>query len=385
MTRKRLITFVVIIVVLMSMSIAGNAATRYQASEIIECDCAPDPTTPFTYMYRINNAGQVYGNDRISEMKYQGFVWQNGTKTYLETPDGYSSYAQGINEHGDVSGYIEPGENQGCIGVVWENGKMHMLNSPPQVLSSMPKAINDYGTVVGFSSELTPEWNYRYRPAAWEDDNYIGLEIADLKDGLAHSINNNGVAAGFAEYKFDLGYDRFTWDRAVIWQNGVATQLFEPNLYGPSIAYDINDNDQVVGCYHRTDTLLNTAFLWQNGKHIDLPDFHWNDDWEYSEIAYAINNSGHVVGTASDLAISWEDGVAYDLKSQLVNDQGWWLRLACGINDSGQILAWGVLRDGDSGRAGLVVLTPVPEPSSIFVLLCGLGSLGVLQYRKVTI
>jgi probable HAF family extracellular repeat protein len=84
--------------------------------------------------------------------------------------------------------------------------------------------------------------------------------------------------------------------------------------------------------------------------------------------ARGINAAGWVVGTAdtstgSD-AFLYENGVMYDLNSLIGNAPGIDLTEALAINDNGQILA--------NGPNGTYLLTPIPEPSSLWLAFTGL-------------
>ena len=86
--------------------------------------------------------------------------------------------------------------------------------------------------------------------------------------------------------------------------------------------------------------------------------------------ATAINATGQVVGSAqtgtnSYHAFLYTNGSMTDLNS-LVTTPGWTLEEANGINDSGQICGTGV---NPAGQTDAFLLTPVPEPSTIALLL----------------
>src|SRR5262249_25154383 len=72
-------------------------------------------------------------------------------------------------------------------------------------------------------------------------------------------------------------------------------------------------------------------------------------------IAYAINSSGQVVGTASSGPFAWQNGVMTNLNTLVpANLAG--IQSAYGINDNGQITGRGVFNGSDSGIGYL--LTP---------------------------
>src|SRR5262249_31631873 len=97
------------------------------------------------------------------------------------------------------------------------------------------------------------------------------------------------------------------------------------------------------------------AFLYSDGTMTDLG----------VGIAYAINDSGQVVGAANFAgqrhAFLYSDGTMTDLDSLLVDQPGITLSFAHGINDQGQIIAGGFL------------LPPAPAPPGL--ALAGVGAL----------
>jgi hypothetical protein len=68
----------------------------------------------------------------------------------------------------------------------------------------------------------------------------------------------------------------------------------------------------------------------------------------------------------------------YDLNDLIPPDSGWRLEEAWAINESGWIVGWGNSGHGDRG----LLLKPVPEPSSLLALLCGLGGFGGMTRRR---
>jgi hypothetical protein len=82
-----------------------------------------------------------------------------------------------------------------------------------------------------------------------------------------------------------------------------------------------------------------------------------------------INSYDNVVGDSTDgRALLWENGVKYDLNEYIPANSGWVLRTAIAINDSGMIAGEGLV----GGHTRGFLLTPVPEPTGMSVLLIAL-------------
>ncbi len=97
--------------------------------------------------------------------------------------------------------------------------------------------------------------------------------------------------------------------------------------------------------------------------------------------AYGINDNGQVVGSGpvgvgsgANRAFLYSDGIMTDLNSMVSVPPGWTIQDAMGINASGQIA--GTMYDATECHA--VLLTPVPEPSTIILL--GISALSLLAY-----
>ena len=148
-----------------------------------------------------------------------------------------------------------------------------------------------------------------------------------------------------------------------------------------SQAYGINASGQVVG-YADTSNSQAHAFLCGSGVMNDLGTLGGT----YSD-ASGINASAQIVGDSfiqggSDHAFLYSAGLMLDLNGRLDNSGlGWVLVAATAINDNGWIAGEGVF----GGKAYPVLLTPLPEPSSLIMLAIGgmsLGGVAITRRRR---
>jgi probable HAF family extracellular repeat protein len=100
--------------------------------------------------------------------------------------------------------------------------------------------------------------------------------------------------------------------------------------------------------------------------------------------AQGINNSGQVVGydqnNGADSAFLYSGGVMQDLHNLLAPGfTNWYISTANAINDSGQIVGTG---GTVSGQTHAVLLTPIPEPTTLLLLTIGAISLLTFIRRK---
>ena len=127
--------------------------------------------------------------------------------------------------------------------------------------------------------------------------------------GTANAVNSSGVAVGWHSYGND--------NHAVIYDHGKITDIGTLGGVG-SVAYDINDNGDVVG-WANTNTGAMDAFLYRNGVMTDLGNGE----------ALGINASGQIVGINNNGAFLYSGGVMKSL--------GGGNSCAESINDNGQI------------------------------------------------
>jgi probable HAF family extracellular repeat protein len=173
----------------------------------------------------INNTGQVAGYSEHSfvtnssgtgvvdapagQSWVHAFLYNGSTMVDLGTLGGKESYANALNNHGDVVGMsgILPQLNSGDRNQIYHAflvpfaGKMIDLGTLPGDTASVAYGINDKGQVVGWSG---PSWAYPYQQATNLQSHaflYQGGQMADLNKLIppigvtltnARAINDQG-------------------------------------------------------------------------------------------------------------------------------------------------------------------------------------------------
>lgn len=363
---------------------SADAVASYRLTEMV-VPPAFASSVGLPYVRALNNGGQVIGglNDAMA------FPFVTDLSFSWSTVAGFSvgtawDKPTGLNNAGQVSVTIDgrtaawspgPGVNdvRPLVGVPPPNP------GPGQTVSSQATGINDHGAIVGLytlSSETAP---VRQRGLLWaspasvapvefsgEPSGYDGLEVA--------GIGNGGLIAGTV---FDLGTP---WQQsAAVWSAAQPEdmRLLAHPLQAPGScrAVDVNDNDQVLGqCSGSAGTL---AVLWDaDGQGLAIGSF----------TPVAMNNRGQVIGSdPSGWALLWDAGNGVRRLGDLVDpaDPLWTpdgLFGAGGINDWGQIAAVGRV-PGDPTTPRVLLLTPVPEPSTAALMLLG-GLAGLARIRR---
>lgn len=183
----------------------------------------------------------------------------------------------------------------------WRDGRTEVMPVVATYLHVVD--VNDRGQVVGNTSSAGPEPGYGF---LWDVDGAV-LRIGGPDESItAAGINAHGVVAGTR--------DRYSRSRAVIWRDGVVTDLGALGAGAVSVSDEdaINDRGEVVGVSFvgTPDAgVLARGFVWRDGAMSELP-----GPPRAHVSARGITESGDVLGSVDDPdgrdgTVVWEDGV----------------------------------------------------------------------------
>jgi probable HAF family extracellular repeat protein len=287
-----------------------------------------------------------------------------------------------LNDLGQVAFADEHGR-----AMIWSKEK-GVKPLPGDATKSSIYGLNNDGTAVG--SAWLPGQDY-YKPVAWHTS--AGTDRVEIVStgGVATAINDKGTIVGYVidedfqaqafvhsgsgnvyiddffpaaiDEHGDVAGERYS--SVALWRNGELTEV--PNG-GSGWPNAMNNSGWIVGSAGWWD-----ATLWRDGQAIKL--------WTGS--ASDVNDAGTVVGTASfGPAMLWEDGRAYVLDHLWYEPtwSSWSLKDAIAINESGEILV--LAQDELEGDMAILLLSPVPEPLPVGLMLAGLALLGGLRFRS---
>lgn len=194
-----------------------------------------------SHVNAINNVGLVAGFDI-----QHPFVWQNGSITYLSTLSSSNSYsnALGINDRGQVVGFSTTSIGKQPA-VLWQNSRIKDLGTLPSGSNSQALGINKAGKVVGWSDTSSGSKH----AVLWQNRQINDLGTLDGNPTIATAINNRGTVVGYSSsldnYNIEVPLHAF------VWINGKLTDLNSllPANSGWQLtaAYGINDRGQIVG------------------------------------------------------------------------------------------------------------------------------------------
>lgn len=314
----------------------------------------------------LNQAGQVAGvmADPVTGAR-RAYIWHNGTRSLLDTP---INQVGGISNDGKVAGAIVGSDAEGLLSsaAYYADGATTVLPALPGTAPrvSYLSGINSAGTVVGTQLNDTRPYGYTYGNGVLTA--LGGLGMGSWSYGSA--INENGLVIASGET--GEGYfhaAEFDGTRLLDWGTLDAT--------GSGYALDVNEHGEMVGYSEiMFDPMFDKAWVIRNRVMQPFGNFPTYTDSR----ALGLNNLGQIVGE-SEGAFLYSDGVVYDLNTLAAHDGSLTLTSARDINDRGEIIATAC--DTGGGCYG-VLLSPVPEPSPIAMLLAGLGLAGGLRYRQ---
>lgn len=321
----------------------------------------------------INNNGQVTGSVVGGTTGNRAFLWDasDGMRTLADEGCTIES-ANDINSGGDLAGRAY--DATGCKAAIWTpgGGTMILGTMPAYTYYSEAYAMNNSRVVVGYADTPPGRYGYGYHHGfVWDSVNGMrDLGTLGGTESKAYDINSSGKIAGWAQ-RADGTHHACVWSSAGDMQDlGTAG--------GPwSEAYAINDGGQVTGYTGTGSGSPVHAFLWDS--------LHGMQDIGglagcQSTYGYGLNSIGQVVGQAwmdpsHQYAFVWDSSCGMQ---QLPLLPGGTRSTALQINDSGWIVGSVEMSDG---YYEAVMWQPVPEPSSLLPLLCGIGGLGAIVLR----
>ena len=180
---------------------------------------APSLASAYSAAEAINNQGEVVGQSLVAQGVSHAFLWKNGTMTDLGVlTQGDSSFANGINDSGQVVGSEIPTGGNYFTAVLWQNGTMTALPQAGGDDYSVAYAINDAGVIVG-AGRARSATQSPTEAIVWDQGQAIVLnDLLGAHSGwdltTATSITDSGVISGsgtfygaLTTYKLTLGLD----------------------------------------------------------------------------------------------------------------------------------------------------------------------------------
>src|ERR1700722_3879726 len=331
----------------------------------------------FSQPFFMNRYGLVRGSSSLSDGSQHATLWLEGLKIDIGASGlgGPNSIAFGNNVRFQATGEAETstpdpnnedfcgfGTHLTCLPFLWQNGAMVQL----PVLggnNGVAMAISSWGEVAGFAENSTPDPGgpapqvLHFKPVVWEKGVIHQLPtVGGDPEGVAQEINGEGKVVG-ASGTCSTFNTNFLYNlvpvHALLWEKGKAIDLGnlggKTGLAGGNIAYDINNQGQVVGNSDLPGDTTFHAFLWtwKTGMQ-DLGTV----SGDVASVAISINDGGSVVGASLDAnfnprAFLWEKGVMTDLNTLTAGESPLSLLTGCSINSRGETTGLGLTSTGE--------------------------------------
>ena len=369
----------------------------------------PQPEQPVRYIVKnlgtlggalgtafgINNQGWITGSSNLAGDRHQhAFLWYRDRMLDLGTAGGPNSVS-GFplkNERGLIPGFSQTtvsdplGENWNIhcdasetvlcdgsdlinVGLLWYPGGKATM---PTLGGNNSQALgaNNLGQVVGVAETANQDENC----VAPQVLDYAGVIWTPLRNRIealppypgdtssaAIGINDRGQAVGAsgacAPVSASIGV------HALLWENGRFTYLGTLGGQLSNVAYAINNGGQVVGVSDLPGEVTAHAFIWQNGNMTDLGTL----PGDFFSVAFSINNKGQVIGESCDInfncrAFLWQNGTMSDLNTLIPLNSSLYLLSANDLNDDGEIVGQAI--DEASGTAPAFLVIPCDEELS---------------------
>jgi len=164
---------------------------------------------------------------------------------------------------------------------------------------------------------------------------------------FAYGVNDQGDAVGDSSLLGDFSSHAFLWREGKMIDLGTLT-----DAHDISIAFAINNSGQVVGQSFNSAVGNTLPFVWENGVMTALPLLPGH----LGGAAFGINSHGDVVGQSGGEAVLWVNGVVTRLTS------GYSASTAYGINDRSQIVGVANPPDTEAVIWENGVMTPLSPP-----------------------
>jgi probable HAF family extracellular repeat protein len=306
---------------------------------------------PSAQALAINNAGQVTGNASVNAdgTLVHAYRWSRATgKLDLSRPGQGSSTGVAINNKGQVAGYAEfHPATMYRHGFFWSphTGMLDVGTFDPNEPSDAT-ALNDAGTVIGYTPQLNPGGPGSFALLAFRWTRSEGIRpIGTLPSEFTYALDINAAGHIVGSSPFPGGIP----PHAFLWTPQAGLRDLGTGIGGPrSVASRINDQDIVVGnSGEPVSTAPSHGFIWSRHMgylEIGSPDVNTS--------AIDVNNRGQVVGDIDNRAYVWSRSQGFiDLNTRIANaPAGLKLLRGVAISDNGSIVA--------EANTGLVLLVP---------------------------
>lgn len=277
----------------------------------------------------------------------------------VQYPGADSTYLDGLNDKGHAVGYYFKDQQGGAF--IYQDGVFTDLKYPGGE-ETLALGLDNNGTVVGIARygpirgpagrEFEDAW-------IWKDGSFTQLQHPGALRTTPYDISNDGVVV--------TSWLGNTWSGA-LYSGGAWTEVEFPPASPNDFVYalDRNVSGDIVGAF---DSPGGYAFLLTKGNIVPLP---WTGTNKFG--ASAINDKGDIAGSSTSSALVFSNGTIISAAPPAS-----FTSEARDINNLGQVV--GFYMGSDSRTVGFIA-TPIPEPATSTLLVC--GAFALILSRKLT-
>ena len=282
-----------------AMAAGASLAAHALATQWTAVDLTPEGAG---HANAVSNSGIVVGCRQVGSVQ-RAYVWANGTRADLATPEGSTSCAGAVSESGLIAGEID-GEL-----TLWENGTARRLGA-----KGFARGVSDGGVVVGGLDDgtLNSVGGSSTRAFMWANGTFTDLgapagftyaiginrrgQVAVISNGNLFIYENGALrslgvsvtnAYGFNDRGEIVGMSSFGHGPEPFIYDGTVHQI--PGAYSYAGAVGLNNNGQILGSGEGI-----YGFVMEGGK-ATTTDALLGGAWRHSE-PDAINDRGWIVG-----------------------------------------------------------------------------------------
>jgi probable HAF family extracellular repeat protein len=340
----------------------------------------------------VTDSGWISGAAAVGTAEH-AVLYHRGKMIDVGTPGlGGNSMGYGVNEWGVTAGEAEDtmeglattedfcgfqflglsSSPTPCVPFVWQDGQMVPLPTLGGVNGAATE-INSSGMIGGYAETTTVDpscpapQKYQFKPVVWSHGWVHALPTGNDSDGVVLAVNDRGDAAGASGSCAPLNPILLLYlnpTHALLWRNGVATDL--GNLGGEfnNLPHGINNLGQVVGESDLAGDQTAHAFL--ASARTKMQDLGVVGD-DYYSFGFGINDAGEIVGLSANADFSVirafirQNGTLVDLNTLVTGNNSLYLLTACFINSKGEIT--GIALDS-AGEEHAYLATPAPDAAA---------------------
>ncbi len=290
------------------------------------------PASGFGNAWTIGMDGSVGGTTVDENANFRAVRWSSpsGMVNTFASPAGFSQAVVFASD--SIGRWIGASYNLGDPASA--SGFYALGSATVEFDNFLPRGANANGTIVGAKPITNASGLVFEKPCINENEATRLLPTLGGSSGMAYDVDQGGRVVGSAMNASER-------TRPCVWVNDVAMDLGTlGGLRGQAVA--INENRTIVGASQLANGLWH-ATMWRIDaagnvtSRVDLGALSPTT----TSFAWDVNDQEQVVGTSDFRATLWQTGQVIDLNTRVSPTTAWRLDVASVISNTGRIAGWG--------------------------------------------